>query len=136
VDLVGVLLTVATALYFGTFATNLVLRVCFPGRIGRGALTRWLNRLRHGREWRNLLEIQAPVACFAAAFVALWVAPLAADFLLVIAGVLMFGFDVDDLLFGDDDDRWKRRREAARNRISWKMPLPAPRVPNPGGAAP
>jgi hypothetical protein len=34
-------------------------------------------------------------------------------------------FFVDDYLTGDDD-RWKRFTDAVRNKVSWKMLLPAP----------
>lgn len=33
---------------------------------------------------------------------------------------------IDDVLTGDDDDRWKRRWQAVKNKLKWRMVLPAP----------
>lgn len=35
---------------------------------------------------------------------------------------------LDDAFFGDDDDRWKRRWQAVKNKIKWKMVLPKPQT--------
>jgi hypothetical protein len=34
--------------------------------------------------------------------------------------------DLDDVLTSDHDDRWKRRWQAVRNKIKWKMDIPVP----------
>ena len=58
---------------------------------------------------------------------AIWPVPLPWWWLILIV------LDLDDYVNGDDDDRWRKLREGAKNRVKWLMELPA-RQPEHGTA--
>lgn len=108
-------------------ATEIVLLSLKPANIGRGYLTRMLTRLpRIGRIFRgDPRKVIGPrlLICLLIGIVVTFVTLNE-----IIGGSVMYGlvvvFFIDDYYNGDDD--WRKRWQAVRNRIKWKMRLPAP----------
>jgi len=88
----------------------------YPRRHSRGYLSRWALPFfmkRFSFFGPSLLRLSQILAC--------WIL-IPSNKLYFIAIAILY---IDDVLFGDDDQT-KKRWESVKNRIKWKMELPAP----------
>ena len=114
IDVVAVPLLMITAVSIG---------YRFPRRLFRGVLTRKMCSLVYGTNAR-----QWPVDFQCLSIRLLQVVLLAVLSYTLLSSLafwlLQAGLYLDDLLTGDDDDRWRRRWESLKNKVKWKMRLP------------
>lgn len=98
-----------------------------PANIGRGYLTRMLARLPEiGSFFRgDPRKVMGPRLLLCLVIGMMVVIATQSD---IVGGSVMYGliviFFIDDYYNGDDN--WRKRWQEVRNRIKWKMKLPAP----------
>lgn len=109
--------------------TDLTLVFRYPKRQDRGMLTRMQARAVHGTD--SLIACKL-VRLFDLLFVVVVNVVMALGLHTPywwVPWVPLVVLNVDDLVTGDDDDRWRRRWQAVKNRVRWRMVLPPVPVP-------